>query len=240
MPLATVNGVRIHYERYGESGEPLVFVHGITGDTTDWRCQAPEFARDNRVLLADNRGHGQSEVVAGRAAYTVLHMADDLEALLDDVGFERCHLVGHSMGGLIAQEIALRSPERLLSLTLHDTACWGPGEGPPASLPYTPPELAAAAQARIAGMSQDTLAGAWAGLTTWAGSTTRAHTITSPTLVICGDRDMPRIIEGSRKLAELIPDAELVIIEGAGHSPQLERPEQFNAALRAFLEKHTS
>lgn len=237
MADAAVNGVRLHYERHGENGEPLVFVHGITGGTADWRCQTPAFAEDYPVLLADNRGHGQSEAPSDRTAYTVLHMAADLEGLLDHVGFDRCHLVGHSMGGLVAQEIALRRPQRLLSLTLQDTACWGPDEGPPPSLPYTPPALIAEAQVRVAGMSQDALAGSWAGLTTWPGSVERAHGISAPTLVICGDRDMPRIVEGSRNLAELIPDAELVMIAGAGHAPNRERPEQYNDALRRFLER---
>ena len=122
MPQARINGIDIYFERHGEAGEPLVFVHGYTGDVSDWRFQIEAFAPTNSVLVMDNRGHGRSEAPKDRAAYTVGQMASDAEALAAEVVFERYHLVGHSMGGAIAQEIALASPGRLLSLTLEDTA----------------------------------------------------------------------------------------------------------------------
>jgi len=122
VPTATVNGISLYYELHGDSGEPLVLVHGYTGDVTDWRHQIPELSRTHRVLMMDLRGHGRSEAPKDRSSYTVDQMASDVEALIDQVGFERYHLLGHSMGGGIVQEIALRSPQRLLSLTLHDTS----------------------------------------------------------------------------------------------------------------------
>src|SRR4030042_1257660 len=94
MPTSVINGLRLYYECHGDAGEPLVFVHGYTGDLSDWRPPLP----------------------------TVDQMARDGEALVAAVGFQRYHLVGHSMGGAIVQEIALRSPQRLLSLTLEDTS----------------------------------------------------------------------------------------------------------------------
>ena len=126
MPTTTINGVNLYFERHGEQGEPLVLVHGYTGDTTDWRHQVPEFAREYQLLIFDLRGHGKSEAPQDRTAYTVDQMADDTEALVTEVGFERYHLLGHSMGGAVAQEIALRRPRRLFSLTLEDTS---PGFG---------------------------------------------------------------------------------------------------------------
>jgi len=121
MPASLVNGIRLYYRRHGEKGEPLVFVHGYTGDHTDWEYQIAEFFSDYRVLMMDLRGHGLSEAPKDRDAYTIEAMAADVEALVDELGFGKYHLVGHSMGGGVVEEIALHSPERLLSLTLEDT-----------------------------------------------------------------------------------------------------------------------
>lgn len=237
MPFATVNGLRLHYERHGDAGEALVFVHGFTGDSTDWRLQVAEFSSNYRILVLDNRGHGRSEAPSDRAVYSVERMTADAEQVIAHVGFERYHLVGHSMGGAVAQEIALRSPERLLSLTLQDTTCWAADHDQPGgTLPYAPPELIARAASRIGTMSRDALAGAWQGLLTWEGTLQRALRIKTPTLIIYGDRDASRIIEGSQRLKELIPHAEVEVVEGAGHSPQQERPVEYNGALRRFLE----
>ncbi len=81
MAYATINGVKLNYEVHGDSGEPLVLVHGYTGDITDWRHQLPAFAQSHRVLIVDNRGHGQSEAPADRAAYSVRQMASDVRTL---------------------------------------------------------------------------------------------------------------------------------------------------------------
>src|SRR5689334_10727057 len=108
MPNAMINGVNLYYERHGENGEPLVFVHGYTGDITDWRYQLPVFSKTHQLLILDNRGHGKSEAPPDRSSYSVLQMADDAEALIAHAGFERYHLLGHSMGGAVVQEIALR------------------------------------------------------------------------------------------------------------------------------------
>src|SRR5258706_9693569 len=111
MPSAAPNGVELYYERHGDSGEPLVFVHGFTGDSTDWRHQIEAFAPTYRLLVLGNRGHGRSSAPAESSAYDVALMASDAAALAEHVGFERYHLVGHSMGGVTAQEMAFQSPE---------------------------------------------------------------------------------------------------------------------------------
>jgi pimeloyl-ACP methyl ester carboxylesterase len=266
MPSASINGVKLNFEQHGESGEPLVLVHGYTGDVTDWRHQVPSFSPSFRILMPDNRGHGQSEAPADRSAYTVEQMAADTLALVDQHGFERFHLLGHSMGGGIAQEIALGHPERLISLTLHDTAdsfsaatanpmvaLWrdhrfkmaetqgmaavseiAPPFPPP---PHMPRERLEETKKRLAAMSADAFIGAWQGLADWQGTAERAKTITTPTLVIYGDLDNQMIIDGSHRLAANISNAELSVIPQTGHSPQWERPELFNAALGAFLNR---
>jgi 3-oxoadipate enol-lactonase len=266
MPIERVNGVQIHYEVYGQ-GEPLLFVHGYTGDVSDWRFQIPEFERTHRVLVMDHRGHGQSEAPADRGAYSILEMADDVEAVAAHAGFERYHLLGHSMGGAVAQEIALRSPGRLLSLTLEDTGhnfhlsrnetvakfiaarnkiaeeqgmagiAAMPALAPPA--PHMPPERREEETARLKRMSVDAYIGAWQGLEAWQGTTERAASISVPTLVIYGDLDQ-MLIDAAKHLASTIPNADLVAISEAAHSPQYERPELFNAALRRHLARNAT
>jgi pimeloyl-ACP methyl ester carboxylesterase len=264
VPTATVNSISLYYELHGDSGEPLVLVHGYTGDITDWRHQLPELSRTHRVLMMDLRGHGRSEAPKDRSSYTVEQMASDVEALLDHVGFERYHLLGHSMGGGIVQEIALRSPQRLLSLTLHDTSFkfalmadsaveeWWKGRmalaeaGKMADLaampppvpppPHMPAERLEETKIRLSNMSPDGFIGAWQGLVGWQGTKTRAAAISTPTLIIYGDLDGPALIQGSARLAEMIPNARVEVIPETGHSPQWERPELFNQALRRHLE----
>lgn len=265
MPEVTVNGVRLYYELHGESGPPLVLVHGYTGDITDWRMQIPAFASSYRILAVDLRGHGASEAPRDRSLYTIEHFAEDVEALVNDIGFGRYHLLGHSMGGAVVQEIALRSPERLLSLTLHDTtddfsvAAANPAfqmyrdyrfnvaetqgmeavaklKSPFPPPPHMPPERQAETDARLARMSVDAFIGAWNGLSAWPGTRgERAASIEARTLVIYGDLDAGFLVEGAKRLAETIPNAELAVIPEAAHSPQWERPPLFNAALGAFL-----
>jgi pimeloyl-ACP methyl ester carboxylesterase len=266
VPTATVNGVRLYYEVHGDSGEPLVLVHGYTGDITDWRHQLPEFSRTHRVLAMDHRGHGRSEAPKDRSSYTIEQMASDVEALIDQVGFDRYHLLGHSMGGAIVQEIALRSLQRLLSLTLEDTSFkfammadpevedwWKtrmalaeagkmaeladlPPPVPPP--PHMPAERLEETNVRLSNMSPDAFIGAWQGLVGWRGTKDRAAAISTPTLVIYGDLDTPALVEACKRLAELIPNARVEVIPETGHSPQQERPELFNRALRRHLEAH--
>lgn len=266
MPTMNVNGIRLYYELHGDSGEPLVLVHGYTGDISDWRHQLPEFSGTHRVLAMDLRGHGRSEAPRDRSAYDLVQMSADVEALIDEVGFDRYHLLGHSMGGGIVQEIALRSPQRLLSLTLHDTSFkfdltsdpvieeWrktrhalAETEGmaavaelpPPAPPPpHMPPERLEEAKVRLAAMSVDAFLGAWQGLVDWEGTKDRAAAISTPTLVIYGDLDAPALVKGSAKLAQLIPNVHVEVIPETAHSPQWERPELFNRALRRHLEAH--
>ena len=272
MPTATVNGVSLYYELHGDSpstslragGEPLVLVHGYTGDITDWRHQLPEFSRTHRVLAMDLRGHGRSEAPKDRSSYTVEQMASDVEALVDQLGFERYHLLGHSMGGGVVQEIALHSPQRLLSLTLHDTSFKFAMMADPAMeewrrsrmaqaeagkmaeladlpLPVPPPphmprERLEETKVRMSNMSPDGFIGGWQGLVGWQGTKTRAAAISTPTLIIYGDLDAPALIQGSVRLAEMIPNSCVEVIPECGHSPQWERPDLFNRALRRHLE----
>jgi len=264
MPTINVNGISIYFERHGDAGEPLVLVHGYTGDITDWRHQVAEFAATHRVLVLDHRGHGKSDAPEDPDAYTVPIMAADVEAVASHAGFERFHLVGHSMGGAVSQELALGNPGRLMSLTLHDT---GPSfdlsrneaiaslfdqrlkiarEQGMAALanmpsmpkpPHWPAERTEEERERMSRMSYHGFSGAWRALGAWAGTRERAHRIVASTMVIYGDLDHG-LIEGSRWLASNIPGAVEEVVPEAAHSPQYERPDLFNAALRRHLQRN--
>jgi pimeloyl-ACP methyl ester carboxylesterase len=266
MPVAHVNGLKLNYELHGESGPPLVLVHGYTGDITDWRHQLPAFAPSFRILIFDLRGHGASEASDDRSLYSIGHFADEVEAIIDEVGFGRYHLLGHSMGGAIVQEIALRSPQRLLSLTLHDTTDDFASAAANAALkmwrdyrfnlaeqqgmeavskltspfpapPHMPAERLEETALRLARMSVASFIGAWQGLEAWPGTRDRAQQIKTPTLVLWGDLDSGFLIDGAKRLAQAIEGAETAIIPQTAHQPQWERPGLYNAALGAFLNR---
>ncbi len=266
MPYTAINGAKLHYEVHGGSGDWLVFVHGYTGDISDWRNQVPEFSEAYRVLVLDQIGHGRSEAPQDRSVYTIPRMARDVETLAEHVGLERYHLVGHSMGGGVVQEVALHHPKRLLSLTLEDTSSRFAFEADPravevrerrrhlaetqgmsavandgndvAPAPHMPPQRSMEEKERVAAISVDAYLGAWEGLAGWEGTEARAIGIQTPTLIVVGDLDSAMIMEGSLKLERLVVGSKLAVIPEAGHSPQWERPDLFNATLRSFLAEH--
>lgn len=116
-----VGAVEIAYEDLGRGPRPLVLVHGFTGTRRDFATVWDALARDGRVLVPDLRGHGESS--RGEPGGYDLHVAaDDLVGWLDALGVDRCDLLGHSMGGMVALRIALAHPERVASLVLMSTS----------------------------------------------------------------------------------------------------------------------
>jgi pimeloyl-ACP methyl ester carboxylesterase len=116
------NGIEIAFEEQGHGERPLVLVHGFTGFRQDFATQLPALAQHGRVLAPDLRGHGESGRTGDPASYGFEPLTADLLGFLDALGVERCDLLGHSMGGMLALRAALRAPERIASLLLMDTA----------------------------------------------------------------------------------------------------------------------
>jgi len=118
MSTASINGIDVYYEEHGH-GDPLLLIMGLAADSLAWMFQLPDFSEHYRTIVFDNRGVGRSSKPAG--PYTIAQMADDAAGLLDVLDIERAHVVGVSMGGMIAQELALRHPARVRALVLGCT-----------------------------------------------------------------------------------------------------------------------
>jgi 3-oxoadipate enol-lactonase len=252
--FAEANGARLYYEVYGD-GEPLLLIPGLAINHLGRADEVPAYAGEYKVIVFDPRGTGQSSFPEG-VDLTMAVMADDAAALLDALGVDAAHVYGVSMGGMVAQEMALRHPEKVRSLILGATTPGGPhavaaeawataanlleAMFSPAYLaehrseaiehferiasgPATPPEVIAAHTRAMAG--HDTY--------------DRLPSITAPTLVIDGADDPVVPAGNSRILAERIPGAELVLLEGARHSYMVEKRVEANAAVLDFLHRHT-
>jgi pimeloyl-ACP methyl ester carboxylesterase len=118
MSIAKVDSIELYYEEHG-NGDPLLLIMGLGTDSTGWLLQVPDFASHYRTITFDNRGVGRSSKPNG--PYTIGQMAEETAGLLDALGIERAHVLGVSMGGMIAQELALRHPTRVRGLVLGCT-----------------------------------------------------------------------------------------------------------------------
>lgn len=123
MAFVRVGGLDLYYEEHG-SGEPLLLIQGFGGNTVAWGPLIPALAARYRVIAFDNRDAGRSSEATG--PYTIADMADDARGLLDALGVPSAHVLGASMGGMIAQELALRWPQKVRALILACTTCGGP------------------------------------------------------------------------------------------------------------------
>ena len=270
MERTTVNGTELAYRIAGPAEGPAIsMIHGYTGNTRNWALTIrPLTAAGWRTLTADNPGHGDSAAPEDLSAYTMENMADAQHGLARSLGFAPAVVAGHSMGGAIAEEYAIRHPEAVRALVLVDSAGGGPREVPgwaeqrammakghayarehgleafweyqvanglrPGFSDLTP-EMQALAKSEFLRTS---LRGY---LECGAQLGARRHTLedlaklTIPTLVIRGENEGPGLVQVADDLARVIPGARLEVIPGAGHSPQFEAPERFNAVLLDFL-----
>ena len=129
MPTARVGDVELYYEDHGR-GDPLLCIMGLAADSTAWLLQVPAFAERYRTITFDNRGAGRSSIPQG--PYQMKQFAEDTLRLLDHLGLERIFVLGLSMGGMIAQELALMAPDRIRAMVLGCTHYGGPSRIPPA------------------------------------------------------------------------------------------------------------
>ena len=262
MPFTDAPGFRMAYEVHGD-GFPLLLINGLGRDRREWIDQVPAFGRRFRVITFDNRGSGESESPPG--PYTTALMADDAAAILAFLDSRRAHVLGVSLGGMIAQELALRHPGTVERLVL---ACTSPG-GDVSARPspealsafvrapggdreeelrrmipflYTerfqaehPGEIGAFMARRLSAPAS--MEGYAAQLAAAVGHSAgdRLRSVRAPTLVIAGTADRLVPPQNSERIAGLIPGASLVLLPGAPHRLFAENAESFNREVMSFL-----
>lgn len=224
----------IHFEIAGR-GPAVLLTHGFTGSSADFAKLVGPLAADHTVVTWDLRGHGRSDSPDDPAEYSVELSLGDMAALLDRAGAERAVLVGHSLGGYLTLAFQRAHPERVGALVLIGT---GPGyRKDEARAGWNEMVETRARSLEMKGRESLGLVHAARGILAQRdGSVIESlPSIRVPTLIAVGEHDKT-FLAGSRYMAEKIPGAELAVIAGAGHSPNLSKPAEFHRALEKFLE----
>ena len=264
MPTAHVNGIDINYQLEGEGDETIVLVNGLADDLQTWVLQMEDLlGAGYRVLRFDNRGVGQSSAPEG--PYTTKLFAEDAKALVDELGLRDFHLVGVSMGGMIAQEYAVAYGADLRSLTLACTyaapgpfcsrmfAMWA-DLAPELGVPFVMRDVTLWAftvpffeereeelkefEAAMADLPQplDAYLAQLSSIRTH-DCTDRLGEISAPTLVLAGEEDILIPVRLSRRLHDGIAGSQWRTTKG-GHACVWEHPSEFNGALLEFVNAH--
>jgi 3-oxoadipate enol-lactonase len=255
--IVNTNGAAIHVTESGVGEPALIFLHYWGGSSRTWQSVVDRLGLKPRTIVLDQRGWGSSVATDGR--YGLAAMADDVEAVAHKFGLKRYALIGHSMGGKVAQIVAARRPEGLAALVLIAPA-------PPTPMPvpkeqraamldsYASREGALQALSVLAGkplspelrehVIEDTLRGAPSAKRAWTESgmiediTAGLDAVTVPVTVVIGDRDQVEHEAALRQiLTRFLPQATFRVLEGVGHLSPLEAPDAVADACTSFLDR---
>lgn len=261
MPLAHVNGVDLHYVQAGE-GDDVLLLCGLGDDVAAWDAQVGPLSERYRVTAVDNRGVGRSSLPDGE--FTVRDMADDAIALCDELGITHTHVMGFSMGGAIAQELALARPDIVRSLVIVGSWAYsdrlfrnfiessiyfaGLADDDEKFLRYflgstysqavwEDGRIDAFAAAFLEHSHPQTLDAFQRTARAILDHDTRDRlgAITAPTLVLYGEEDIICPPRHSHQIAALISGAQLVGVPSQAHQPFQEGPEAFNRIVLDFV-----
>jgi 3-oxoadipate enol-lactonase len=260
MPKLLVNNTGIYCEVTGQ-GEPLIFIHGLASSSRSWKKQVPFFCQRYQVVTFDIRGHGRSDKPI--EPYSIELFAADAHELLITLGISQAHVVGFSMGGMIAFQLAVDAPELVRSLVAVNCCPEGSirnfndsveclrhlvgmqingirhrrrsSDGEP-KLPSEGQRQRQSVVQRMAVTNKLAYANAFGALVKWSVAD-RLDAIRCPTLMITSDEDfVPVSIK--EEYASKMPYAELVVINNSRHATPRERTEEFNDILLEFVSKH--
>lgn len=265
MPFTKSNGINLHYQERG-AGDPLLLIMGITADHTVWEPHVLAWEKNFRCILPDNRGVGLTDKPSGD--YTTAQMADDLAGLLDHLGLDKIRVVGVSMGGAIALQLALRHPDKVSAMVLMCpwARCDAMAKGifehmVDCKARFTPEEFSLYIHLLIFSKS------------TWDNPKKRAELeegrkadppfpqplhglagqaaacinqnvyddlgkIKTPTLILGGEADIFTPPWMGKEIAEAMPNAEIYLYEDLGHAFHFENIEDFNARVEKWLLKN--
>jgi len=258
MSHSLLETVDLAYHEHG-SGSPLVFLHGLGGSQYDWLLQIPVFSAHYRLILVDLRGHGLSP--KPRGPYRVAQMAADVALLLMRLEARPAHVLGLSLGGAVAQQLAIDQPELVRSLVLVNTVArfvnrrwrqrlqglrrfvnvYAGGMDRTADhiagLLFPLIDQAELRKQAVTRLAANDPAAYRASL--WAvarfDTSLLLDLITCPALVIAGERDQTLPLEPKQALAAGLPNARFQIIPDSAHATPIDQPEIFNEAVLAFL-----
>ncbi len=256
-------GLQLSYLEQGQ-GPTVLFLHGLGSAAADWQLQFPVFAPQYRVIALDLRAHGRSE--AGAFYWTIQDLANEVAELLEKLQAGPAHVVGLSLGGCVAQALALRSPTLVRSLTLVNTfgrlrpagwggarrmlqrlwlLCFAPMTANAAFIAtglFPRPEQAAFRAAAVARLSQNPRRTYFAGIRAVLAWDARPQlpALRCPALVIAGDRDTTVALSAKEELSRLIPGAKLVVVADSGHATPFDQAKFFNRAVMEFIQAHPS
>ncbi len=251
---AQINGINLGYELFGMDGLPIVLIHGFGLNRSIWVEMVKAHLQDDRMILPDVRGHGESDAPEG--AYPMRLLADDIAGLLDYLGIEKAVVCGHSMGGYIALAFADRYPDRLLGLGLITSRSGADSEEKrqgryhlveeirergsvvlAESLAFKitrDPSLQKFIYDLILTTSPQGIIGAALGMAERPDQAEMLRHLDRPVLVAAGAEDQIVPLEEARKIADLLQQGTFVEIPNAGHLPMMETPFDLSEALKIF------
>jgi len=257
-----VNGITMHYELEGPESAPVVTLsHSLATDLSMWNPQMAVLKSGYRVLRYDTRGHGGTNAPEG--PYTLEQLAEDAKALLQALGIPKTHFMGISMGGMIGQILALKTPGMLRTLILCDTSSRIPEE----ALPVWEERIALAQEQGMDALVEPTMERWFTAsfrakpipvlekvramirttpLEGYVGCsraimklnlTERLSEIALPTLIVVGEEDPGTPVAASQAIHKQIKGSELVILKSAAHLSNIEQQDAFNTAVLDFLRR---
>ncbi len=262
MPTVDFDGVSLFYHDEGQ-GEPLLLIHGFPFSSAMYQPQRAALSPHMRVIAPDLRGMGQSDVTPGE--YSMSDYADDLVALLDHLGVGQAVVGGMSMGGYILFTLLRRHPERVKGIILIDTKpaadndeqkanrrkmveqarTQGSAAIAEAMLPtllaeqthHQQPELVQFVREMIVATPVDGIVGALEAMAARRDSTDMLTKISVPALIIVGSEDTLTPPSTAEEMHRAIPNSQLVVIDGAAHAANLERPDEVNQAILNWMQQ---
>lgn len=258
MPYTEFEKTRIYYQFYKKEGIPLVFIHGWAGNHTKWVNQIEFFSKNYPVIVYDLEGHGKSESAID---YSIRHYSATLHNLLNYLKLDQIYLIGHSLGGIIAQQYAIDYQERIQKLILISTSMkiitsfrkklaillmrlllrvsfkkyfkilFSYTQDPEKS----PDKLALLADS-VCSISRKVIRNTFAEMTSF-NSTDKFSSFDKPTLIILGEKDPIITSQMAQTLTQNIPNSNLKIIPSGYHEIMLENSDLVNEAILNFIEK---
>lgn len=263
MPITTVNNISLYYEQHGEGRDHLILIGGLSSDHQVWKSSLRHFSKHFRVLIFDNRGAGRSS--APDYPYTTAMMAQDVLQLMDTLDIKRAHVLGHSMGGCIAQQMALIAPEKInkmiiacsrakpnqLANMILTTREKLQANGVSAKLlaeyvmPFLFSETFLQDETRLKGFVQWTLQNPFPQSALGFSHQLQAvkshdvsrelSAIQTTTLVIAGDADILMPQSSAKIFADQLKNSTFVVIPDCAHMPHVEKSKEFSEIVMQFL-----